>query len=359
MNRKRATTGPILAGALGATLLLAAAAPGPAGAGSNPPVEPDPEATDLVWPPPPQPARVRYLRSIATPEDVEGEKGVFGRVWEFVRGPQDEEMRKPMDVVTDDRGRIYVSDPAAKCVHVFDREEAEYERWETVDNVDLVLPFGLDTDEEGRLFVSDSEQRRVFQLERDGDLRRRYGGDELQRPTDLAVDPARGRLYVVDTPAHEIKVYGLRDGRLQRVLGGHGTRPGRFNFPSYVNVDPAGRLYVTDGLNGRIQVLSPEGEPLGAIGQHGDGSGDFSAPKGVGIDGDGHLYVADAAFDNIQVFDRKGRLLLYFGKAGQAPGRFWMPTGVHVDGRDRIYVTDSYNKRIQVFRYLGGEGGER
>lgn len=312
---------------------------------------------ELVWPAPPQPARIRHLLAVATPEDIGREKGFFRRLWEFIRGPENEEMRKPMAVVADASGRFYVADPAAKCLHVFDQSEGKYQRWESVGRDTFGFPLGLALDAQDRVYVADSEHRRIHVLDPEGELLRSYGGAELQRPTGIAVDTERERLYVVDTPSHEVKVYGLAGGELLDTIGAQGTQPGDFNYPSFVAVDAAGKLYVTDGLNGRVQVLSPDGEPLRTVGRHGDGSGDFSAPKGVAVDSEGHLYVADAAFDNIQVFDAEGQLLLYFGTAGSEAGRFWMPSGLYVDDQDRIYVADSYNKRVQVFQYVKqGEG---
>ncbi len=46
---------------------------------------------------------------------------------------------------------------------------------------------------------------------------------------------------------------------------GAGTGPDRFNFPTSVACDPAGRVYVSDYLNDRIQVFSPGGELLKSI----------------------------------------------------------------------------------------------
>ncbi len=331
-----------------ATLFLSAAWIIPVGYASGPT-----EAT-LVWPSAPQPARIRFLKSLATPEDIGREKGWLRRFWEFVRGPENQEMRKPMAVAADAQ-RIFVADPAAKCIHVFDELNGKYERWERAGDENWAFPFGLDSDKKGTLYVVDSQLRAVFALDADGDVKRRYGGEELTRPTGVAVDGERGRLYVADTPEHNIKVYQLDSGRLVQVIGEKGIRPGRFRYPSYMSIDKEGRLYITDGLNARIQVISPEGEPINTVGQFGDGSGDFVSPKGVAVDNEGHIYVADAGFDNVQVFDRQGNLLIYFGSTGQSNANFWMPTGIHIDERGRVLIADSYNKRVQVFQYVRQE----
>lgn len=310
----------------------------------------------LTWPPPPQEARIRYVQQVAKPEDIGRSKGLWRRFLEFLRGAEDEQMRKPMAIAVTPAGRMVVADPAAKCLHVFDWQEGEYRRLQFAGDEALEFPIAVTTDAAESIYVVDSTRRRVFVLDFEGTLLRQYGEDDaLQRPTAVVLDAARGRVYVLDTPAHDIKVFERDSGKLLQRFGERGTEPGQFNYPSHLGIDGSGRLYVTDALNGRIQVLDAQGEFLAQVGQHGDGSGDFSAPKGVAVDSSGHIYVADAAFDNVQVFDTEGRLLLFFGSSGQEPGQFWMPAGLVIDSSDRIYVADTYNKRIQVFQYINVE----
>lgn len=315
----------------------------------------DAPGTQSVWPPPPQTARIRYLKTIADLEDIEQGKGFFRRLWEFIRGPEAVDMRKPMALVVDKNERLFVADPAAKVLHVFDQKRGRYHALQGDDRERFELPIALALDADNTLYLADGGRRRVLAMNGDGDLLRSYGDKgKLLRPTAVAVDDKRQRLYVVDTPSHDIKVFDLRSTKLLKVIGQRGTEAGQFNYPSHISVDGGGRLYVTDALNGRIQVLGPEGEFLYSVGQQGDGSGDFDIPKGNAVDSEGHLYVADAAFDVIQIFNRKGELLLYFGSSGQGRAQFWMPTGLFIDHLDRIYVADSYNKRVQVFQYLKG-----
>ena len=307
---------------------------------------------DLVWPSPPLEARIRYLGSVATPDDIGRKKGFWTKLVEFIRGPEQENMRQPMAVAVDANGRISVADPSEKQVHVYDQKKGDYEVI-TDANVSLEYPLGLAVDNKNNLYVSDSDLKKIFVFSATGDFIKSVGSDaQLQRPTGIAIDLAREWLYVVDTPAHDIKVFDINGGELLRVVGKRGKEKGEFNFPSYVTVDRAGNLYVTDTLNGRIQMFDHSGLLLGEFGKFGNGSGDFSTPKGVVVDSEGHIYVADAGFDNLQIFDPDGRLLLFFGEAGQAPGEFWVPTGLFMDQQDRLYVADSYNNRIQIFQYL-------
>jgi DNA-binding beta-propeller fold protein YncE len=203
------------------------------------------------------------------------------------------------------------------------------------------------------VFVGDAVLRRVFHLSRRGRLIGEVPGD-FQRPTGLAYDASRRRLYVVDTPAHSVLAFQEEAGgySLLRRLGGRGQEQGAFNFPTHLFLAANGNLYVTDSLNFRVQVFTPDGAILQSFGRPGDGTGDFGTAKGVAVDSEGHIYVVDSLFDVVQIFDENGRFLLSFGGSGREAGELWLPTGAGMDGEDRIYVADSGNSRIQVYRYV-------
>ena len=78
-----------------------------------------------------------------------------------------------------------------------------------------------------------------------------------------------GQLVVCDTENHRLQIFEA-DGTFVRVIGRRGTAPGCFIAPSSVAA-AHGRLYVANGesidqwereANGRVQVLSAQGEPL-------------------------------------------------------------------------------------------------
>lgn len=329
----------------------APAAVGADAASQAQPVKPE----ELVWPAPPEQPRIRYLGSIHNPEDLGRKKGFWRKVWDFVRGEdEDESVARPMAVAVDSMDRVIIADSGRGRVHIFDRKTAEYSHLRDTEQETLRLPVGVATDAKDNIYVTDGEHSKIFVFKPDGS----YDSDLdsakwLMRPSGIAIDKTRQRLYVVDTPSHDVKIFDLEKRTLLKTLGERGEQDGEFNYPSFVTVDKAGRLYVTDALNSRVQIFDVDGRFLRAFGKKGDGTGDLSAPKGVGVDSEGHIYVADADFDNLQIFDEKGQLLLFLGSSGQTAGKFWLPTGLFVDDRDRIYVADSYNKRVQIFQYLG------
>jgi DNA-binding beta-propeller fold protein YncE len=308
------------------------------------------EVTGPVWPQPPTPSRIRFLQSVDGASDWGVARGWWGRMVDTLTGRRELPFVRPTSVV-EHGGVLYVADPGAQVLVMFDAPRHKEIRVTRVDDRTLVSPVAVAVGSQGRVYVVDSYLRQVLQLDRDGELLRTIGHDDLQRPSSVAYDAGRGRLYVGDSKSHVVHVFD-DDGRKLASFGGLGSEPGQFNSPTHVASMPDGGVAVTDALNFRVQVFDVDGRFRYRVGEHGDGAGNFAAPKGVAVDRAGHLYVADAMFDVVQIFDTDGRLLLGFGEPGQQAGQFWIPNGLSIDASDRLFVADAYNRRIQVFQIL-------
>jgi len=337
-----------------AVLLLAASE---LALGANRQTTPASEGQELVWPLPPSPARMRFIRSWHGADDFRKKPS---RLRRLLVGPEHEEgiaLRKPYGVTTDAEGRLYVTDTGLGAVLVFDPQKKEVRPLGVEGQVRLVTPIGVAVDSLGRVFVSDADLDQVFAFGVDGRVELALGRAEgIKNPAGIAIDRRRDRLYVADSHTHRLFVYDTRGVPLGS-WGDRGPGEGQFNFPTNVAVDREGNVYVVDTGNFRVQVFDPDGTPLTTFGEAGDGFGNFTRPKGIALDSEGHVYVVDAAFNNFQVFDDDGRLLLFVGTLGTEPGQFWLPAGIHIDGHDRVYVVDQVNRRVQVFQYLSDPSG--
>lgn len=294
--------------------------------------------------------RIEWVGEIRGPENLGIERGFFTRVWDFVTGRRAVEgLYRPYGVAVDPTGRIAIADPGRRVVHLYDPAARKTRRLHGGTGAPLVYPVAVAF--LGRtLLVADSEARAVRAFGEDGrPVPVPVPLPALTRPSALAVDEARGRLFVVDTAAHVVHVLPLAPGGEARVLGGRGTDPGRFNYPTHVAVDRDGRLAVSDAMNFRVQIFDAALERATAFGQLGDGLGDMPRPKGLVVDREGVVFVLEGQFDVIQAFDPKGTLLGAFGGSGVAPGRLWLAGGMALDARGRLYVADTFNARVQVF----------
>ena len=304
---------------------------------------------DPVWPRGDR-LQIAYVGEIRGPENLGIEKGFLRRVWDFVTGRDDVEgLYRPYGVAVDAAGRIAIADPGRRAVHLYDRAGGKTRRIEGGEGGRLTYPVAVAF--AGRtLLVADAEARAVRAFDEDGRAVPVPAAlPALVRPSGLAVDERRGRLFVVDSAEHVVHVLPLGGAGEARRIGGRGGERGRFNFPTHVAVDGEGRLAVCDAMNFRVQVFDAGLAPIAAFGQLGDGMGDLSRPKGIVIDREGVAFVVEGYFDVIQAFDRSGRLLGVIGGSGVQPGRFWLAGGLALDAHGLLYVADTFNGRVQVF----------
>jgi len=289
----------------------------------------------------------RYVRSVASPANWGVTSSFFGRVLDTLSGKQQDRFVRPTGVAERD-GVLYVADPGAPALWILDAPQNRLLKVDRVADTMLLSPVAVALGPEATVFVADSMLKQVFWLDRDGKALGVAAAQDLERPAAVAFDPDSRSLYVADSVAHRIGVFGPGGVRL-RTIGERGTADGAFNGPAYLALEGNGTLLVTDAYNFRIEAFDRDGRFLWKAGRAGDGSGDFAAPKGLASDREGHVYVVDALFDAIQVFDAQGKLLSAFGEHGTGEGQFWLPGGIFISPQDDIYVADSYNRRIQVF----------
>lgn len=306
---------------------------------------------DLVWPAPPERARIGYLGEIRSADELGRPKGWLQKLGERIFGEAPMSLVKPLALARNETGLLAVADPSFPTIHFFDLERREYHWLEGELSSLLAVPVGIALDDQGNAYVSDSARRVVFVFDAQRRLVRTIGEGLLRRPTGIALDPSGQRVYVVDTLHCQVFSFE-RNGQFLKRFGSRGAGPGQMNAPTYIAVAPNGNLAISDTLNFRVQIFRPDGTLLNSFGQVGDSAGAFARPKGIAYDHRGRLYVADGGFDNVQIFDPEGRLLLTFGTSGREAGEFNLPVGLSLDSTQTVWVADSYNRRVQAFRLL-------
>jgi DNA-binding beta-propeller fold protein YncE len=310
----------------------------------------------LVWPPAPLPTRIQFVRSIASDEDLNQDTTFSQKVIDFLAGEKapPNHIVEPMGLaISDDGNTLYVSDITRSEVFIFDFPRKGFKRIQGA-----AWPVGLALDAQQNLYVVEQARKGVAVYDREGNKEIRFITDKsLIRPTGIAIDRERGKIYVADTAKnntsdHSVKIFSL-DGKLLGKIGkGKGEGPGQFMFPTYVTVDKAGNVYVADTLNCRVQMFDPDGKYVKKFGEMGDSVGMFTRPKGVALDTLGNLYVVDAGWSNVQIFNQKAQPLLFFGGRGPIPGMLKNPTAIVIDKSNNIYVADYLNHRVEQYQLV-------
>jgi DNA-binding beta-propeller fold protein YncE len=322
----------------------------------------------LIWPPEQSGEIPRYIflgeltgedNFVKPKSSGDSTKSLIARFFDIVIGEAPPVvLDRPQTGVVDESGRILVTDIGRSVVFVFDEKEGKLSVWEKASGlVEFITPVGIAVGPAGEVFVADSELALIARLDRDGNTGKPIGKGQLKRPTGLAYENRTKRLYVTDTQDHQIKIFDL-EGNLLDSYGEHGEGPGQFNYPTHIAVAHE-KLYVSDSMNARIQVLSTAtGRYLGSIGKRGLFLGNLVRPKGVAADSEHNVYVIESYHDYMLIYNRRGEFLMPIGSVGFGAGNFHLPAGVWVDARNRVFVADTLNSRVAVFQYLGGDEGD-
>ena len=263
---------------------------------------------------------------------------------------------------------------------------------------------------DGRMFVLDGGSfsgHRVYVIDPTGSTASVYAGGgsignfagsfadgastttaRFNRPFGMALH-SDGRLFIADTDNHRIRVISA-DGATVSTYAGNGN-PGlvdgdadaaEFNGPVSLAFATDGRLFVGDGNNRRIRVISADGNTVstyagrGATGETGEGlpfppadSIDFFDVAYIAITTDGRILVSDDGSHNIRVISADGsRISVYAGVNGvgsdnirpslvsnplneglpAAEAGFRNPQGIAIDATGRVFVANSNFNLVSV-----------
>jgi len=302
-------------------------------------------------------ASLSFVRVFSSADDVKPEHPVLDRTLDIIAGPADpvtrlDALRSPSAVTTDSNHRVFVADPGAEAVHIFDFVRSKYDRLDRRGDR-LHVPVSLAVDGQDNLYVVDQTSRTVLVYDSAGKFRRylgklRGGESYFDNPIGIAIDKAARRIYVCDRHGHMIFVMDER-GNLIRKLGnrGGGNRPGEFRFPSQVVV-AGSELFVLDAGNTRIQVFDTGGHFLRAM-----NLGYADRHTGLAVDNRGNIYVSHSDLNQIQVLGHEGQTLYTFHPGTIKGANFSHPSGMWVDAGRSIYVVDSQSNRVGLFQING------
>jgi len=202
----------------------------------------------LMWPAPPLTTRIEFIRSIASQRDLTEDTTFSQKIIGWLSGvePPPQHIVEPMGLVTSDDGqRIYVSNYNRQAVLVFDFAQQTFRQIES-----LLQPVGLALDAEEQLYVVEQAKRQITVFDREGQQVRSISHADIERPTGIAIDRARGRIYLADTgrsdvrsdthQGHSVKIFNMGGELIGRIGQEKGEQPGQFMYPTYLAVDQAG-----------------------------------------------------------------------------------------------------------------------
>lgn len=254
-------------------------------------------------------------------------------------------------VAIDSKDQVYVFNRGDHPMIVFDKAGNVLSSWgEDV----FVRAHGVTLGPDETLYCTDDGDHTVRQCTLDGKVLMTIGtpgvatpyqsGDPFHRPTDVAIDPNTGELYISDGYGNSSVHKYSPDGKLLFSWGKAGTDPGEFNIVHNIATDKDGWVYVADRENHRVQIFDSNGRyETQWVNMH--------RPCAIYISPDQNVYIGELGSGmsvnrelqnigpRISVYDTHGKLLARMGNGfGQESGQFMAPHGICLDSLGDLYL---------------------
>src|SRR5436305_1228407 len=239
-------------------------------------------------------------------------------------------------IATDGAGRVYVADPTAGDVEIYDNAENGNRFLTTLGGGIVHNPEDVATDNRFHIYVSDDGRETIsmFDVFSSGmTLEREWGGagqalGQMLDPRQLVVDRG-GLVYAVERDNQRVQWFKPGGNNTQVPVSAWGVaNPPTFSDPEGIAFDAAGRFFGSNDsdTDAGIRVYTLPGNLVDGVGGGpGSGVGQLSNPKGLLEDPFGRLLVIDSGNDRVQVFgsvDQHSPWLDAFGSSGAGNGQF-------------------------------------
>jgi peptidylamidoglycolate lyase len=181
-------------------------------------------------------------------------------------------------------------------------------------------------------------------------------GSHFNQPTDVAIAP-NGDFYVADGYGNNRVAKFAPDGKYLFDFGHKGSGPGEFDTPHGITLDGAGRVYVADRGNARVQIFDANGKYIAEW-----KSEEIGRPWDIYPGPDGNFYVMDGGDlkpappdrGRVVLVNRDGRKVEEFGSFGSYDGQFYWGHQLTVGGNADVYACDvGVGMRAQKFARAG------
>jgi TonB family protein len=267
--------------------------------------------------------------------------GSGGAILGGIIGPALNPFNAPTGLAVDRDGNVYVADAGRSIIYkinsagtsmsVFagDGKDGFQGDGGPASWSELNVPYDLAMDDGGNLYIADTGNSRIRKITPSGTISTVAGngtagfsGDggaataaQLNKPLGIAVD-SQGTLYIADTDNSRIRSVSP-DGIIRTVA--------EIGLPYDVAADRSRNIFVADASNQRVRKIAPDGVVTTVM---------EGGAIGVATDPAGNLYMADG------VSARVSRLQSGVTTSLNLDPPIALPTRITADGRGNVYVAD-------------------
>ncbi len=259
----------------------------------------------------------------------------------------------PAAVAVDNSENIYVASSDHNRLYIYDKNGKQLKSLSGLAN-----PISITVSDEKKIFIGNDGRKNVEVYSDNLTMLYKLGqGDgEFTQPNAIAVD-GNGNVYVADSKDNKIKIYNA-DGSYDFSFGIAGNSDGQFNFPSSIAISKATQeLIIPDrplvqsrtGLyhGARIQVFDMNGNFRRKFASYGQGDGMLIRPHAVNVDPGGRIYVTDVVEGIVQIFNSYGGFLKTIQNE-DSPMR--QPLGVAISTNYTLVLACYSSRNVEMYR---------
>ncbi len=285
-------------------------------------------------------------------------------------------LREATSVAVDAEDRVYVFNRGNMPMLVFDADGNMIDHWgndtphgdmESITDpygitrlvwrgVQFKWPHSVRVDHDGDLWLVDVHTHQLTKTDKSGtplltlgsgDPAPPQSGDPFNKPTDLAISPANGDIFVSDGYGNSRIHRYAADGKHILSWGEPGSDHGQFSLPHNIAMVDDDHVIVCDRENHRVQQFTVEGEFVRAWHVH------HAVAVARGRGADDHLYIAEQGPPPVQrgvpnlghrvsIYTPEGELVTRIGAAlpGESPDQFLWPHSIATDSHGDVYVAE-------------------
>lgn len=255
-------------------------------------------------------------------------------------------------VAVDSKDNVYFFSRGPVPVMIFDSEGNFIDAW---GENEFIRPHGITLDKEDNVYLIDDqghmvekrtkEGKLIFRIGEKGKAAERQSGDMFNLPTDAAIDPDTGEIFVSDGYGNSRVHKFDPTGKLIKSWGTPGSGPGEFSLPHNIVLTSDKKIIVADRENFRLQLFTTDGEFIDQWHIH--------HPMSVTEGPDGNIFVGEMGPPPVQegvrnlgncvsILSPDGKVIEKLGDElpGPNPNQFVAPHGIAVDSKGSVYVAE-------------------
>ena len=255
-------------------------------------------------------------------------------------------------VAVDSKDNVYFFSRGPVPVMIFDSEGNFIDAW---GENEFIRPHGITLDKEDNVYLIDDqghmvekrtkEGKLIFRIGEKGKAAEKQSGDIFNLPTDAAIDPDTGEIFVSDGYGNSRIHKFDPNGKLIKSWGTPGSGPGEFSLPHNIVLTSDKKIIVADRENFRLQLFTTEGEFIDQWHIH--------HPMSVTEGPDGNIFVGEMGPPPVQegvrnlgncvsILSPEGKVIEKLGDElpGPNPNQFVAPHGIAVDSKGSVYVAE-------------------